>query len=596
VLTAPCAWSQTVVPTGFTDQQMVTGLDFPVGMAFLRDGRLLVLEQKAARVNLVILGVPTTLAPILTVPEVNTAGGEQGLLGIAIDPGWPARAYIYVHYNHAGDSKIRISRFTVTGDLSFAGNGSLAVDPASRYDVLVDVPDLVAVHNGGTLRFGPDGMLYDSIGEDANMCAAQDTVSMRGVILRLDVSRLPATSGGPAPKALITPPGNPFPAHPDSSAHLVWALGLRNPFRFHIDMPTGDLYIADVGEGRWEEVDIAREGGLNFGWPHYEGPQAVNRNCADNNSDFVAPIYAFDRSGFTAAIVSGGLYRRPGTGVDRFPSFYDGNYFFNDYYQGFMRRLVGSGNAWTIAPVAPGQPDAQNWGTGFRNVSDWAVGPTGALWYCKEADAGYASFSGEIRRLVYAPGTAPLIAAVESAAGTDGRSATIRWQTDIDADSRVDYGVLPGTLDQSVVQTPSVLDHVVLLGGLEPETIYFYRVSSSTAGGTTVFPDPQDPPLDFLTFPLPGTVQLLPPFPSPAIGGATLPFDLAAPAVVTLRLYDLRGRRVRTLIGGEMRDMGANAEPWDGRDDDGHDAPAGVYIVRLGVGGQHLERRFAMIR
>jgi glucose/arabinose dehydrogenase len=597
VLGASGAWSQGTVPIGFSDQQMVPGLDNPSGMAFMPDGRLLVLEQFSGVVQLVNFGTPNTVTPIFTVPQV-ISGGEQGLLGIAIDRGWPTRNYVYLYYDHSGDSKIRITRYLVTGDLDDTAGGDLAISATSAYHLIVDIPDNADNHNGGTLRFGPDGMLYASIGEDATPCAAQDSVTLRGVILRLDVSRLPNTPGGPAPKGLIAAPGNPFAAHPDSNARLVWALGLRNPFRFHIDAPTGDLFIADVGQSRWEEVDIASSGGRNFGWPHFEGPATYTANtCSDLNSGFTQPIHAYDRTGSPAAIISAGLYRRPASGSDRFPSFYDGDYFFNDYYQGFLRRLTGSGSAWTIAPVAAGQPSAMNWGTGFKHVSDWAVGPSGALWYCRQSDDLYSAGTGEIRRLVYAPGSAPSIASVEATAGLDGTTATIRWLTDVLADSRVDYGEDPGMLDRAVGLTDQILNHVVSLGGLEAETVYYYRVSSAgTTGGTTVYPDPVSPPNQFLTFPLPGSTQLLAPFPSPAVGGATLPFDLYGSATVTLRLYDMRGRLVRTLIGGASRPGGANAETWDGLDDDGRAVSAGVYVVRLGVGGEHFERRFALIR
>lgn len=595
ILGAPDRASAGTVPIGFTDLSMVPDLNAPVGLTFLPDGRLLVIEQGAATVQLVKFGVVNTATPILTVPEVETTGGEQGLLGIAVDPGWPLRPYLYFHYDHVGDFHIHIARFTVTGDLDFTGNGGLAIDPGSRYDLLTDIPDGAENHNGGTLRFGPDGMLYVSLGEDATRCAAQDSVTLRGVILRLDVSGLPAGPGGPAPKAVIAAPGNPFSAHPNLNARLVWAIGLRNPFRFHIDMPTGDLFIADVGEGTWEEIDIAQSGGLNFGWPHREGPVAFNQSCPDNNSAFIPPIYAFNRTGMSAAIISAGRYRRPATGIDRFPSSYDGDYFFMDYYQGFLRRLTGSGNSWSIAPIVPGQPDATNWGTGFSYVSDWTLGPSGALWYVRQFDSSFGPNTGEVRRISYASGAAPQIVAVTATPQDDGHSATIRWQTDIPADSRVDYGLDPGTLNASASDAADILQHAVSLTGLEPETDYYFRVTSDAPdGGSTVSPDPGSPPIHFVTLPAP--LQLRAPYPSPAVGSVTLPYDLSADGVVTMRLYDSRGRRIRTIVAGAARSHGGRAEAWDGRDDDGHDAPAGIYIVRLEVAGRHLERRFPFIR
>src|SRR5207249_382708 len=110
-------------------------------------------------------------------------------------------------------------------------------------------------HNGGTLRFGPDQCLYDSMGEDASGCVAQDDSSLRGVIMRLDTSRLPSTPGGPAPLDAITPPNNPQIGAINLKTRLIDAYGLRNPFRFAIDPLDGTLYIGDVGQSTYEEVD-----------------------------------------------------------------------------------------------------------------------------------------------------------------------------------------------------------------------------------------------------------------------------------------------------------------------------------------------------
>jgi glucose/arabinose dehydrogenase len=315
------ASAQAVLPTGFADQLVVGGLSFPTGIAFLPDGRLLFVEQNSARIRLLVNDALAATDPVATVPNVRI-GGERGLLGIAVDPGFPARPYVYVHCNDASALVVRISRFTVGGDLTFTGNGSLTINTATRYDLIASVPDLNSNHNGGTLRFGPDGMLYASFGEDDAGCAAQDTSGLRGVILRLDVSRLPAGGGGPAPRALITPPGNPF-ANGGLNARLIWAFGLRNPFRFHIDPLNGALFIADVGESQWEEIDRAPAGGLDFGWVRFEGPELHDATCA-LALPATPPIHYYDRSGTTAASISAGLYRPPAGAARPFPGEYEG--------------------------------------------------------------------------------------------------------------------------------------------------------------------------------------------------------------------------------------------------------------------------------
>ena len=136
----------TTVPTGFSDVPALTlpngkTLDRPVGMAFLPDGRVLVIEQVSAKIRLFVNGALSTTDPVATLPDINTAGGEQGLLGIAVDPGWPARPYLYVHCDDDGGPTIRISRYTAAGDLTMSGDGHLTVDPATRYDLINDLPD-----------------------------------------------------------------------------------------------------------------------------------------------------------------------------------------------------------------------------------------------------------------------------------------------------------------------------------------------------------------------------------------------------------------------------------------------------------------------
>ena len=238
-----------------------------------------------------------------------------------------------------------------------------------------------------------------SLGEDANRCAAQDSSFLGGKILRLDVGRLPAGPGGPAPFAILIPPGNPWGAAPDSGARLVWAQGLRNPFRFSVDPADGALFVGDVGEATWEEIDRIAGGGGNYGWPLREGPLTLSPGCANPLVTGLAPIYAYDRTGTTASIIGGCVFRRPAGVVGGLPVSYEGDYFFSEYYTGFLRRLTGSGDTWSLAAPVAGQPSSTDWGQGFGQVSDWAVGPDGGLWYCRQS-TGFAANTGEIRRIV----------------------------------------------------------------------------------------------------------------------------------------------------------------------------------------------------
>jgi hypothetical protein len=227
-------------------------------------------------------------------------------------------------------------------------------------------------------------MLYVSLGDDNSYCGAQDTVSLRGVILRLDVSRLPAGPGA-APRALVAAPGNPFAASPDSNARLVWAIGLRNPFRFQVDPLDNTLFVDDVGENTWEEMDHVTVGGQDFGWPITEGPAPFLASCPGLDAVAgAAPIYSYNRVGFTSASVGAGVYRRPIGSSAGFPPSYEGDVFMGDYYAGFLRRLKNKAGNWSIADAVAGQSDTLNWASNIAGVSDWLVGPDGGLWYCRQ--------------------------------------------------------------------------------------------------------------------------------------------------------------------------------------------------------------------
>lgn len=480
--------ARAALPDNFDDELVVSGLNQPSSFAFLPDGRLIIVEQKTRNILVAPVG-SSTATTILTMTDVNTSGTERGLLGVAVDPDWPSRPYLYVHFSQTPSIKMWVARYTASGDLTAPASTALTL--GSRYVILNDVPDAAINHNGGTLRFGPDKMLYASFGEDADPCGAQDSTTFKGVILRLDVDGLPAGAGGPPARSAITPADNPYTGGANQNAGLVWAFGLRNPFRFHVDAPTGHLYIADVGNNTWEEIDECVKG-ENFGWPYYEGPALVGGSCPPQ-SPYTAPIATFNRVGVTASIISVGRYRGTG-GIYTFPPSHEGDYFYSDYYSGWIRRIRFDGVSWVPAPAATGQPNATDWADNIAYVSDWLTGPDGAIYYCKQFS------SPSIRRIVY---------------------------------------INPSGVDDAPRPHPVQL---------------------------TVFPNP---------------------FSAGGPGGVSIALSGGAAGRSDVTIFDAAGRLVRRLAevtGPESR------LTWDGRDDRGGAAPAGVYFVTVRGAGHGTAR------
>jgi glucose/arabinose dehydrogenase len=369
-------------PTNFSDQLVASGFNAPTAFAFLPDGRALVTEQTTGAIRMVVNG--TTTGALATVPSLNTNDVERGLLSLAVDPGWPARPYVYMHYTQT-DGTMRLVRYSGKGTLTGSGSTNLTLD--SLYQILT-LNDNVPQHNGGTLQFGPDGKLYFSVGDDGGSCVAQDRTSLRGCVFRLDVSGLPGGAGGPPPRSQISPSDNPWSGSSDSAERLVYAYGLRNPFRFQIDPATGLLYVADVGETQWEEMDEVGAG-ENEGWPWREGPVAW-MTCSGTPPTFDPPIDAYDHNE-GIVIVSAGVYRRAFHST-AWPGGYDGDVFYADYFLGFMRRLHKNAGTWQRIDPS-GQVSNTPWATGLNTPVDFQWGPDGHLWWLSQN-------AGQLRRIV----------------------------------------------------------------------------------------------------------------------------------------------------------------------------------------------------
>jgi glucose/arabinose dehydrogenase len=378
------------VPSGFVVETLAPlGTSRPSDLCFLPDGRCLITILTGP----VLVHASGSTAAIGTVPSVEF-GGERGLLSIAADPAFAANGYIYVYYSHTGDDFMHLDRFTCTGDLANPASTNLSIDLPSRRVILGDLPDIASNHNGGSVRLGPDGMLYLSVGDDSYGCQAQGLTSQSGCLLRLSLAALPPGGSTTLPSYSSLDPGNnPLSANTDFTQLLI-AYGLRNPFRMEVDPRTGNLYLGDVGYDDAEEYsEYVYERSVsewstgppalrlvNFGWPWREGDLPGPMTCPGGMpTGLVEPIAVYYHGAVAGlSIIGGACYRNLGGPFDFGPR-YEGNAFFVDHYTGDVRRLRKQGT-WHTAPRAPGQSDPMHWATLLDWVTSLRLGPDGALW------------------------------------------------------------------------------------------------------------------------------------------------------------------------------------------------------------------------
>lgn len=304
-----------------TTELVIEGLVSPVYLTSpASDPRLFVVEQPG-RVRIVASGQLRT-TPFLDLTERVQSGGERGLLSLAFHPEYVTNGFLYVNYTDR-DGSTRVERYTASGDPDRA-------DPASS-QLILQVPQPFANHNGGQLQFGPDGMLYVFMGDGGGagdpLASGQNPSTLLGAILRLDVD-------GGDPYAI--PADNPFVGQPGARPE-IWALGLRNPWRASFDRGSGTLFIADVGQSRVEEVNAVpwTTAGLNYGWNLTEGSTCFATDTCDP-SGLTLPVAEYDH-GEGCSVTGGYAYRGPGI-----PEV-GGHYFYSDFCAGFLRsfRLDG---------------------------------------------------------------------------------------------------------------------------------------------------------------------------------------------------------------------------------------------------------------
>ena len=358
------------VPAGFTDAHVAGGLNSPTAMAVAPDGRIFVAQQHG-QIRVIKNGqlLSTPFASV-TVNSQN----ERGLGGIVLDPQFATNGYVYVYYT--ATSPIlhnRVARFTASGDVAVGGS----------HTTILDLPDLIGAinHMGGAMHFGADGKLYVAVGNhDLIEADPQQSINnVYGKFLRIN-------------KDGSIPTDNPFYNQTSGINRAIYGYGLRNPFTFAIQRTTGRIFINDVGQNTWEEVNEGRAG-ANYGWPLSEGPTS--------NSNFDSPFYSY-RTSEGCAITGGAFYNPP---TNQFPSSYVGKYFFADLCGGWIRTLdTGTRQATTFA-------------TGANQPVDIDVHGDGTMYYLQRGD-------GSVRRITSSVVAPTITNHPNSLTVNDGQSAT----------------------------------------------------------------------------------------------------------------------------------------------------------------------------
>ncbi|MEZ4826726.1 MAG: PQQ-dependent sugar dehydrogenase [Bacteroidia bacterium] len=503
-------------------EPFATGFTQPVDIAHAGDSRLFVVQRNGIIYILDSAGVRNPV-PFLDIDArvQSTGGSERGLLGLVFHPQYPLVPHFYVNYiNNEGNT--RISRFTRTANPDIA-------DPISEV-ILLTVDQPYSNHNGGDLAFGPDGYLYASLGDGGNggdpQNHGQTTSTLLGNMLRIDVD-----SGSP----YAIPADNPFVQNPDV-ADEIWAYGLRNPWRFSFDRLTGDIWIADVGQNQYEEINFqpaTSSGGENYGWRCFEGNHNYNQTgCV--NTGFTFPVFEYVHNSTNGCSVTGGFVYRG----SRYPSLY-GHYIFADYC---------SGRFWTIFP---------------DSVSGWEISDQGKLAPNSTVGSFGENYKGEIfvagtgNGIIYhlketCPAFSPVVTVSgDSLIAEDG--AQYQWY--------LNGAVIQGANSQVLIAADS--------GS--------YSVAVTDANGCTGLSDPVlvlatglDPEKDLFFNNI---------YPNPGSGGFTVAVNTPSAGMVVLEVLDTAGRicyRGQTFFRAGENYWKVSIS----------DIPSGVYLVQIRQNGR----------
>ncbi|MCX6151356.1 MAG: PQQ-dependent sugar dehydrogenase [Ignavibacteriales bacterium] len=342
----------------------------PLGFQDARDGtnRVFIVTQEGLIYVLENSPSVNTKKIFLDIKDKVKSGGEMGLLGLAFHPNFKSNEYIYVNYTAPAPLRTIIARFSVDK------NNPDVVDKNTELKIL-EVKQPFENHNGGQLAFGPDGFLYIGMGDGGSygdpQNNAQNTSVLLGKMLRINIDK---SSGG---RNYSIPKDNPFLNNTRSFREEIWALGLRNPWRFSFDFVSGWLWAADVGQDKWEEVDIIKKGKF-YGWRTMEGNHCYNpaNNC--DTSDIVLPVWEYGHNDSGGYSITGGYVYRGSSIIDLY-----GKYIYGDYV---------SGKIWALDYTGISQTANQLLINSKKNISSFGTDKNDEIYVC--------SYDGKIYKLI----------------------------------------------------------------------------------------------------------------------------------------------------------------------------------------------------
>ena len=452
LLASVSAIDAATLPPGFTETA-ISGLTNPTAMEIAPNGRIFVCQQGGS-LRVIKDGVLLS-TPFLTLSV--DANGERGLLGIAFDPNFAGNNFLYVYYTVPTTPRHnRVSRFTANGDIVVPGSEQIILE--------LDNLSSATNHNGGAIHFGPDGKLYVAVGENANGANAQTLSNRLGKVLRIN-------SDGSIPT------DNPFFNTAAGSNRSIWALGLRNPFTFAFQPGTGRMFINDVGEVTWEEINDGIAGS-NYGWNLNEGPTS--------NPLFRSPLFAYQH-GFgatTGCAIAGGAFYNPA--AVQFPQSFVGKYFFADLCSGWIRVFD------------PSAGTASDFASNISNPVDMKVGADGSLYYLARGSGAVFRVQFLEPMLISEPGSDSAVALDSVTLVRDPFPLTNIFNFSADHRTRLmlfgmNMALLPGDAvtaraeDAALNVYPLTVEFVGPLPGADGVTQIVVRLRDNTPSGQTLF-------------------------------------------------------------------------------------------------------------